>query len=141
MPKLPPPRDYYNRPAKELAGYQNSTVIDGEEVPAPIRTIVAGEAISLLANAEPTTLYQMAAGLDPYHFAFKRTKYNVEAYNYARLTIDVTRAGAAGSLVRLYYSPSGLAGTWISVGLLAPIECPLSSVGIIVAGGFILADL
>lgn len=136
--KLPPPKSPYNRPARELAGYVAADVDDGEEVPTPTGPGFASEAISLLAAFGPVTLYQMAAGLDPYLLAFKRTKYNATPYNYARITADVLEAGATTALLRLYYSLTGAAGTFVSAGL-TPIECAINAQGILVGGGFLVA--
>jgi len=138
-PRLPPPLDYYNRPPKELAGYQNSTVDDGDETPAPTRSIVAGEAISLLAGFGPVTLYQQGAALDPYTLAFKRTKYNAAAYNYVRLTVDVLEAGASSSRMQVFYSLTGAPGTFVSAGLTGPAQVSIGTVGIQVGGGFFVA--
>lgn len=133
--RIQPPADYYNRPPKELAGYQNTNVGDGEEVQAPTRP-TSGESITLLTcpAGMGCTLTRQPAALTDY-IALDKVRYDAGSFNAARIVINVLRAGALGSRARLRYSPSGLIGTYIDAGInlagvSTPLVCKIDSPGI-----------
>lgn len=144
--KLPPPKDPYNRPARELAGYVASTVDDGEEV-GPPGILSSSESITLYAPPAGRGLMLRAQPADVKdYFQLNKVKFDASPYNAARLEVNVFRAGALGARARLYYSTTGQDGSWVEAGVDStgsatpfPLTCKIDAPGIRVGAGPIIA--
>lgn len=132
--RLPPPKDPYNRPARELAGYVAQSVEDGGEVLPPG---LAGPSESITLYAAPAgrglLLREQPIAITDY-FATNTVKFDASAYDAARLVVNVHRAGASGARARLFYSLTGQEGSFIDAGIdlsgaTAPLVCRIDTPG------------
>jgi len=137
---LPPPLDFYNRPPKELAGYQSSSgngPVRPPTSPGPVESIT----LLTVPGGMGYGLVRQPLALTDY-LALDKVKFDATAFNAARIVVnvDASGAGAPDAKARLFYSPSGLAGTWLDAGIDlagAPrqLTCAINTPGILTGSG------
>ena len=119
--KLDPPGDTTGRTPKMLAGYQTTTINNGEPIPpnTPPRIIVPPEDLTFRAASRwGLRLNSMPAGPTVY-FPYQRRRYNRAAYNQIRIGVDIKDPANAGAFFRVQYTTTPLDdASWQSVGFL-----------------------
>jgi len=137
---LPPPLDFYNRPPKELAGFHKSSITNGGPLSAPTRP-TSGESITLYAPpaGRGLALREQPAALTDF-FQLNKVKFDASSFNAARIVVNVHRAGAPDASARLFYSPTGQAGSYIDAGVdlsnnVLPLVCTIDAIGVRTGSG------
>ncbi len=112
-----PPLDPYHRPARELAGYVEINIDDGDEVLPPQLPLSPWESITLLTvpPGQGYTLREQPVAIKDYT-ELNKTHFDASPYNAARIVVNVKRAGVSTSRLKLRYSTTGQAGTFVDAG-------------------------
>lgn len=140
---LPLPKDFYNRPPKELAGYSSTVVDDGDDIAAPSGP---GGALDVIMPFHAVYGYpveiveQPAAGIAPADFVPEW--YDATNATHARLVAHLETAGASGAVVQLQYAPNypSAPTVFADAGTPSSVVLPINATGALKSPWVQLAD-